>query len=309
MRISPFFLFTIIILSGCIAKSKCQNIPGENGPADSLAETLADSRAVSLANSGIICQDKDIEILGGAFTQFGDYQGSTAELMLMLGDYFAKSPYVEHTLEHEPEALVVNLREFDCTTFLESCLAIARSIRSGKPDFEQFTSELRNIRYRNGIVEDYTSRIHYFSDWIYLNNQKQLIMDISKEVGGTSFSREVSFMSTHPDSYRQLAKDRELIEIIAVQEQKISAREMYFVSKDRIAELEADLKEGDIVGITTSISGLDIIHVGLLIRKSGRIHLLHASSRSKKVLISEEPLEDYLANNKSATGIMIARPL
>jgi hypothetical protein len=229
--------------------------------------------------------------------------------MLMLGGFFAKSPYVEHSLEYEPEALVVNLGEFDCTTFVESCLAISRSIRSGKPDFEQYASELKNIRYRNGIVDDYSSRIHYFSDWIFLNDHKQLIRDITKEIGGETFFKEITFMSKHPDSYRQLARDTALVEIIAMQEQEISAREMYFISKDRIAEVEADLKEGDIVGITTSISGLDIMHVGILIRNSGRIHLLHASSRFKKVLISEEPLGDYLANNKSATGIMIARPL
>ncbi len=55
--------------------------------------------------------------------------------MLMLGNFFEDSPYAEHSLEHEPEALVVNLREFDCTTFVESCLAISRTIRSGETQF------------------------------------------------------------------------------------------------------------------------------------------------------------------------------
>ena len=293
MRVSLIFLFAAIVLSSCLTKSNCQSLPGEG----------------SMASSGIIYQDGDLDILEEAFLRFGEYQGSTADLMLMLGNFFLKSPYEEHSLEHEPEALVINLREFDCTTFVESCLAISRSIRSGEPDFGQFTSELREIRYRGGAVDGYASRIHYFSDWIYLNNHKQMIRDISKEIGGTRFSKEISFMSTHPDAYRQLVKEAGLIEIIAAQEQEISQRDMYYVSKDRLGEVEASLENGDIVGITTSISGLDVIHAGVLMRVSGRIHLLHASSRFKMVLISEEPLEDYLANNKSATGFMIARPL
>ncbi len=94
-----------------------------------------------------------------------------------------------------------------------------------------------------------------------------------------------------------------------VQEREISAREQYFVSIGSLPDVESGLHDGDIVGITTSIEGLDISHVGILVKKSGRIHLLHASSRFGKVILSEETLEDYLANNKSATGIMVARPL
>lgn len=270
---------------------------------------MAGSGNDTLRGAMVIYEEKDLQILKEVITKFSDSQASTADLVLKLGDYFLNSPYVEHSLEYEPEALVVNLREFDCTTFVESCLAISRIIRSGEPDFEQFTSQLRKIRYRKGSVDGYTSRIHYFSDWIYLNNQKQIISDISEEVGASPVTKEIHFMSTHPDSYRQLAGDPSLIETIAVQEREISTREMFYVSKDRVSAIETELKEGDIVGITTSIKGLDIIHTGILVRKSGRIHLLHASSRYKRVLISEETLEDYLRNNKSATGIMVARPL
>ena len=116
-------------------------------------------------------------------------------------------------------------------------------------------------------------------------------------------------MSTHPASYRQLSSNSTFIEIIAHQEMKISSRQMFYLPKDRLPDQESGLREGDIVGITTSISGLDITHVGVLVRKSGRMHLMHASSRFKKVIISTGPLEDYLENSKSASGIMLARPL
>ena len=289
MRILPLLLITIILLSGSFTTSHCQDNAG--------------------ADSTIIYLEEDLEILEEIFNEFGEYLGPTSDLMLMLGGYFAKSPYVEQSLEHEPEALVVNLREFDCTTFVESCLAIARTIRSGEHNFQQFTSELKNIRYHEGIIDGYPSRIHYFSDWIHLNNQKQIIRDVSREIGGSALNKEINFMSTHPASYRQLSSDSSSVEIIARQELEISSRQMYYLPKNRLPELESDLREGDIVGITTSVKGLDISHVGILVRKSDRVHLLHASSMHRIVILSEETLEDYLANNKSATGIMVARPL
>jgi len=131
-------------------------------------------------------EQKDRAILKSVFSSMADSQASsTSELMIWVGNFFSGSPYVEHTLEEEPENLVVNLREFDCTTFAENCLAISRTIKSGTLSYEQFTSELRGIRYRKGRVDGYASRIHYFSDWIYLSNQKQLIRDVSKELGGS----------------------------------------------------------------------------------------------------------------------------
>ncbi len=264
----------------------------------------------STATNGQNMEQADRAILESVFSSMGDFQASsTSELMIRIGAFFKGSPYAERTLEEEPENLVVNLREFDCTTFAESCLAISRTLQSGKLSFEQFTSELRGLRYRKGNVNGYASRIHYFSDWIHISHQKLLVRDVSKGIGGTPLSKEINFMSTHPSSYQQLASDPTIIEILAAQEEELSAREQYFVSIGSLPDLESGLRDGDIVGITTSIKGLDISHVGILVRKSNGIHLLHASSRHGKVILSEETLEDYLVKNKSATGIMVARPL
>lgn len=298
MRIPPSLLLAAFLIPGAFTESLCQE------------KHEAILRLDALSGTMVIYQEEDLKILENIFSDYGEFQGPTADLMLMLAGCFAKSPYVEQSLENEPEVLVVNLREFDCTTFVESCLAISRTILSGKHDFEQFTKELRQLRYRKSVVDGYTSRIHYFSDWIYLNNQKKLIRDVSQDLGGTPLSKEINFMSTHPDSYRQLSKDKELVEIIAMQERELSKRKMYYVPKGRIGDMEADLKGGDIVGITTGLKGLDIIHVGVIWKKpDGSVHLLHASSKYMQVLISEDTLEDYLAHNKSASGIMIARPL
>jgi hypothetical protein len=99
------------------------------------------------------------------------------------------------------------------------------------------------------------------------------------------------------------------VEAIAAQEKLISARKMFFIPETKIAELESKLMDGDIVGITTEIDGIAIQHVGILIRQEGRIHLMHASSKAEKVEVSDITLEEYLLNNNTASGIMVARPL
>ncbi|NQU51136.1 MAG: DUF1460 domain-containing protein [Bacteroidetes bacterium] len=258
----------------------------------------------------LIFQPKDKEILDQVLDILAEETNTPiAVLMVKVGSYFKETPYVAHTIETDEEQLVINLRELDCTTFAENCLAISNTIKSKEHSFEKFAAELQKIRYRNGKLDGYPSRLHYFSDWIYDNNQKEITNSVSKEIAKTAYPNKVNFMSTHPDSYDQLKENSEFVEILANQETQISERETYYIPENKIAELENKLMDGDIVGITTGIKGLDISHVGILIRKAGRIHLMHASSKAEKVIVSEETLEEYLLNSKSATGIMVARPL
>ncbi len=253
---------------------------------------------------------KDKEILLDLFSQLenkADY--TTSELVVLAGKSFLETPYVAHTIECNEEQLVVNLREMDCTTYAENCLAIARTIKSRELTYTQFTKELTNIRYHKGVVNEYPSRLHYFSDWIFENAEKGLVKQVSKEMGSTPYVSEINFMSTHPDSYEQLKNNPDFISRIAETEKDINTRSMFYIPKDKIAEYEHLMKEGDIIGITTSIKGLDIMHVAILVKKDNRIHLMHASSAADKVVISEETLVAYLSKSKSASGIMIVRPL
>jgi hypothetical protein len=258
----------------------------------------------------IIYQPKDREILEQVLELYSeDKEATTSALMVKVGSFFLETPYVAHTLETGEEQLVINLREMDCTTFAENCLAISKTIKSGKHTFEQFCSELQFIRYRDGLIDGYPSRLHYFCDWIFNNAKKNLIADMSQEIANTPFSKQINFMSTHPDSYRQLKESAPLVDLIAAQEKEISARKMFFVPETKIAEIESKLMDGDIAGITTGIEGIAIQHVVILIRQEGRIHIMHASSKAEKVVVSDFTLEEYLLNSKSASGIMLARPL
>jgi len=252
--------------------------------------------------------DKEIveEVLG---FYAAEKEAPSSDLMVMVASFFQGTPYVAFTLESEDEHLIINLRELDCTTFAENCLAISRTIQSEIPSFEQFAMELQHIRYRDGRIDGYPSRLHYFCDWIYNNQQKKLIRDVSREIAQRPLSKQIHFMSNHPESYRQLKDSALLVEAIAAQEKEISAREMFFIPESDIEEVEDQLMDGDIVGITTGIEGIAISHVGILVRKAGRMHLIHASSKAEKVVVSENTLEAYLLNSKSATGIMVARPL
>jgi hypothetical protein len=231
---------------------------------------------------------------------------SGIELFIEIGKSFIGTPYKAATLETGgAEMLVVNLHELDCTTFIENCLALTRTFSTGKTDFEIFQQQLTAIRYRNGKLNGYTSRLHYFTEWIADNASKGYVRDVTQELGGIPYPVHLNFMSTHPQYYRQLKADSTLITVIARQEENISKKKFHYIPKEKVVQLESKLKEGMIVGITTGKEGLDIAHTGMLIKQNGRIHLLHASSDFKQVMISNEPLSDYLMGNKSQTGIMV----
>ena len=66
--------------------------------------------------------------------------------------YFVGRPYVASTLEREPERLVINLREWDCTTLVESAVALARTAQSPAPTFDVYLRELSRLRYRTTVT-------------------------------------------------------------------------------------------------------------------------------------------------------------
>lgn len=276
-----------------------------------LAACSQHSKKQPIDNSQFITTEVDSQIFQKVIEGVSNEEGNViGNIILSIGSTFCEKTYSAQTLEQgDTEKLVINLHEFDCTTLVENCIAISRTIKSGDNSFDKYLSELQNVRYRKGVIESYPSRLHYFSDWIYENEQKGIVKDISKELSGIVYPNKVNFMSTHPNSYKHLRNNEIFIEQISQQEKTISSRTDYYIPKKKILEIEKELQNGDIVGITTNIPGLDISHVGILVWEKERIHMLHASSAAKKVIVSEETLEDYLQNNKSATGIMVARPL
>ncbi|TFV94538.1 DUF1460 domain-containing protein [Algoriphagus kandeliae] len=261
-------------------------------------------------NAQTVCSAESRERLEIALDLLKDLDSeklSINELVVEIGKSFQGTPYVEKTLEIPgPEQLVIDLQGVDCTTYLETVVTLAKIAKMGEATFEAFENELEKVRYRDGKNEGYPSRLHYFSDWIYVNQQKGMLQDMSQAIGGSPYPNKPTFMSENPQFYPQLS-NREYVEQLQNIEAGIGLREYYFIPKDQISQLESKIQSGDLIAITTSLSNLDMVHVGFAVEQNGRIHLMHASSANKEVEISEKPLHDYLAANRSQSGIMVAR--
>ncbi|GAB5409457.1 MAG: DUF1460 domain-containing protein [Balneolaceae bacterium] len=260
--------------------------------------------------SEISYTEQDAEIFADILSRFkDDNEKPIATLIPEIGKYFIGNEYVAHTLEvNEEEKLIINLRELDCTTYAENLLALARTLKSENQTFEQFAAEIKKIRYRDGKLNEYPSRLHYFSDWIYSNKESKLV-NTPADSFGNPFPNKVSFMSSNPESYKHLSQNPDFISTIKEQETEINNNNYFYLPKNKIAEYEHLLKEGDIIGLTTSIKGLDVAHVGILVEQEGKLHLLHASQSNLKVEISDEPITSFLKPDSKNTGIMIARPV
>jgi hypothetical protein len=220
-------------------------------------------------------------------------------------DYYAK------TLDSLDEnKLVTTLSGYDCYTLLENGLALAMTVKDENPTQNKFFENIKTIRYRNGILEDFSSRLHYFSDWMWDLSQRGIINDITKEIGGIKYEKSIYLMSKNPKLYKQLEIDSILIKKIMFFEKIISEREKFYIPEDSLFTYESKINSGDIIGITSVYNGLDITHVGLAIRQEdGRIYFLHAPKVGEKVQISKNTLPEYIKLHKTQTGVMVARIL
>ena len=252
-----------------------------------------------------------------AFQRFLDYakrekivRKKTGERIVSIAKFFMDTPYVGSTLEAEgPERLQVNFRELDCTTFVETVLALHHVLKEHKPDYEKYKQILTSIRYRNGIIEGYPSRLHYTTDWLFENQRKGFFVFVNMGFGSETFKPQVGFMSAHPDSYTALKEHPEYVEDMAKHEKRINTLSLNYLPKEKLTSKASFIHTGDIITITTSFKGLDFSHLGFALREKGVIYLLHASSTGHKVLISTQNLKEYLSDIKKHTGIVVVRPL
>lgn len=248
-------------------------------------------------------EDKTIEIDGLLEKDFG-------KTMVAVGKTFKGITYVAKTLEiGKTESLVVNLHGLDCTTYVENVLAFSLLLRDEKSDFDSFVEQLKTIRYKDGKLDGYGSRLHYFTEWIRNNEQKGLLIDLTTQVGGVEIKKDINFMGTHRELYPFLKEDKNFKKILAT-EKELAEETFCYLPQDEIAANEHLIQTGDIIALATSINGLDVTHTGIATREDdGRIHLLHASTGPMEVEVSQLPLADYLKGIKKNIGILVARPL
>lgn len=257
-----------------------------------------------------IFQPEDKQIAENKLAVFSAEAGiPISDLAVNIGLSFLGTSYISATLENGiDEKLVINLRQLDCTTFTETVLALARTVKLKKKDFESFVSEVQKIRYRYGIRDQYPSRLHYFSEWIKDNHTKGIVSETAN-LDGVKSEKSINFMSTHPTAYPVLKDHPELIPSIAQREKEITDKGFWYFPKNDIPNLYKHLLHGDIVALTSTIDGIDVNHVGIIVKKGNEFYLLHASQSWKNVVVSEDPITDFIKPASKNSGIIIARPI
>ena len=227
---------------------------------------------------------------------------------------FLGVPYVAHTLEvNDNEQLVVNTRQLDCTTLVETVSALTICASQGKKAWGDYLSTLRLLRYRQGKLDGYASRLHYFSDWI--RDKQDMKMVTERQSPNPPFTAvqhvRVNYMSTHPTAYKALKAHPELVPVIKQQEKDLSRVKARYIPKSALRRstkaLRQAVHDGDIIAITCKKKGLDIAHLGFAVWQKDGLHLLNASMIHKKVV--EEPMTfyQYLQKHPSHTGIRVIK--
>jgi len=232
---------------------------------------------------------------------------------LWLARQFHGVPYVAHTLEvNDSERLVVNTRQLDCTTLVETVTALTLCVSQEKRQWTDYVSMLRKLRYRQGRLDGYASRLHYFTDWIVDKQQMGIVTEIQHPDPPFTAVQKVSvnYMSQHPDAYKALKAQPTMIPVIRRQEERLTGRTFRYIPKeavDNTALLRQTIQDGDIIAITCNKRGLDIAHLGFAVWRKDGLHLLNASQLRKKVVTEPMTLRQYLRQHPSHTGIRIVR--
>ncbi|WP_373513070.1 N-acetylmuramoyl-L-alanine amidase-like domain-containing protein [Persicitalea sp.] len=232
--------------------------------------------------------------------------GTLPELTLCMAETFMGIPYVAHTLEgNANEQLVCRFDALDCTTLVDVSVALALAKKEDLT-YEQFLSIMTQLRYMGGVIDGYPSRQHYFLSWRNQGVASGLLNDVTEGLGGISYDKQINFMSGHADLYKGIDSETALNKI-KDNEQAVNAEEYKYIPKTSVRNIESKLQDGDIIGITSTIAGLDCNHQGIVKMQKGRAYLVHASTTAKKVIESPEPLADYLNSVKRHSGIIVLR--
>ena len=219
------------------------------------------------------------------------------------------TPYVAHTLEGDEEMLTINIHELDCLTFIESLYALTRTTLSRRYSWRDYAAHIENIRYRGGKMGDYSSRIHYISEWIIDNHVRGNLVEVTPDLPHAEYMvKNIDYMTTHPDQYRQLKNDSAMVE--KIRHFELRNHRFPYLKRSWLdnKEVKAALRSGDFVSLVTKADGLDVSHNGIIIiDEKGDPYLLDASMSGGKVMLEPKPLFKFLERSKNNIGIRVFR--
>lgn len=239
-------------------------------------------------------------------------------LMIFYAEQFKDKPYVSRTLEvNEQEELAVNLGQLDCTTLIETVTALTLTTQQRSILWKDFLQWLQTIRYWRGRLDGYSSRNHYFSQWIQSNTELGLVQEVTGNAADEYYpftekqTLRLNYMSAHPSSYPMLKGRPEEMKKILAMEREASGYTVRYIPASLVGKSKQELKyiqDGDILALVTRKEGLDVSHLGLAKwGKDGKLHLLNASSIHKKVVLEPMTLEQYMSKHPSQLGVRVIR--
>lgn len=240
---------------------------------------------------------------------------TAGQTMLRIGRAIEKMniPYVAHTLEpNDQERLIINLRELDCTTFVESAMALTLCVRSGRTTFDDYCRILQKIRYWQGRAPQYIRRLHYFTSWIEDNTTMDLVKELQTPNPPFTAVQTVQahYMTQHVDKYRMLTVTPQDVPMIREMEKRIEGKKYRYIPKQQLynnRQLRNTIHDGDIIVIITNIKGLDTQHIGIAAWHADGLHLLNASSIHHRVIEEPMTLRQYLYKHPTMPGIRVVR--
>lgn len=223
---------------------------------------------------------------------------------------FLGVPYQGHTLEGDVEELTVRLDSLDCTTFVETAMALSFTAAERRSSWRDFVYNLERLRYRNGHVNGYPSRLHYVSDWATDNAHRGNFEEVTDRIPGCyHVVRTLDYMTTHRNAYPALTDSANFAAIKHVEAGYRSHR--FPCIKNTVLgrhEVADALRTGDVVGLVTKMNGLDVVHMGMIIKDDAGVpHLLHASLAEGRVVLSKGSLADYFKRNPKMLGLRVFR--
>lgn len=255
----------------------------------------------------VYCPDDSIRV-AKALEEAKSY--NKQDIASKIAQQFLGQPYVASTLDScHSERIVINTREYDCTTFIETITAIVITAKREECNFSEFCHTLQLLRYRNGLCNGYTSRLHYISQWIADSCKQGVIEEVITDSHTAIQHLNLNFMSTHPASYKQLKDNKMFVSEIEKFERPFRNTDVRYIPKSALdgTPSQLDIKDGDILALVTAIKGLDVSHVGFACWIDNRLHLIHASSSKGATITDEQTLYDYMRTKKNSLGVRVFR--
>lgn len=240
-------------------------------------------------------------------------QPSNTNYMIFFARQLIGVPYVAHTLDiSKKERLIINLHQLDCYTYVEAVTAFSICAKTHKFDLQSYINTVKKLRYRGGKIEDYSSRLHYFTDWIIDNTLKREVREIqSPNPPFTAIQTiNIGFMSENYQKYSMLRTNPSLVPKIKVVEHSLNGRRYKYIPKQMVHNnivMRKAVKDGDIIAIITNKKGLDTSHVGIAVWHNDGLHLLNASQLHHRVVEENMTFANYLSQHPVQTGIRVIR--